>query len=165
LAKALNIADGRRAEQTFVFAVKVGCVVVADAVGGAGSVEVFCEHKATRFLQAQAFLELQRAHRRNRLKVVVETRNTHAQIARDSFNLKRLVEVLTETNNRGGNVRSVAAQVGEVAKSISLCPQQETVDNLPHDKRHEDARFGWAIEQLDETDDRYQAMWRDLPRP
>jgi hypothetical protein len=68
----LKIADWRFAEQPLVLSGEVGCVLVAHAVAGAGGVQVISQHQAAGLLQADVFLQLQRAHGGHRLELRVK---------------------------------------------------------------------------------------------
>ncbi len=68
----LHVAHRWYTEEAFVLSVEVGGVVVAHAVGSTGRIEVFAQHQATGLQEPQLLLELQGAHRRDGLEVVVE---------------------------------------------------------------------------------------------
>src|SRR6266567_7925269 len=73
----LHVAHGWDAEEAFVLPIEVGGVVVAHAIGSTCRVQVFAQHQTAGLLQPQLLLELQGAHRRDSLEVVVETRDAH----------------------------------------------------------------------------------------
>ena len=92
-AQPRDVALRRRAEQLFILAAKIRRVFITDAGTGARHVQIFAEHQAARFLKPDLFLKLHRTHRRDRLEMMVKAGNAHAEIARDVFNLKRLVQM------------------------------------------------------------------------
>jgi hypothetical protein len=76
----VHVAHGWDTEEAFVLPIEVGGVAVAHAIGGTGRVEVFAQHQTPRLQEPQPLLELQGAHRRDGLEVVVEHRDAHAQL-------------------------------------------------------------------------------------
>jgi len=138
--------------------------VVAHAIGRTRRVEVFAQHQTAGLLQPQPLLELQGAHRRDGLEVVVEPRDAHAQFSRKFLDVKWLVEVLTESSDRSGDVGSVAPLKSKVTESTTLLSHQESVDNFPRDQRPEDRRFGRGIQESDEPHEGIQQVpiqWTD----
>ena len=95
-SQPLHVTHGWDTKEAFVLPIEVGGVVIAHAIGRTGRVEVFTQHQPARLLQPQLLLVLQGAQRRDGLKVVVETRDAHAQLARDILDAQWLVEVLPE---------------------------------------------------------------------
>jgi hypothetical protein len=85
-AQPRNVALWWRAELLLVIAAEVGRIFVAHTESGARRVQVFAEHQTACFLESYLFLELQRAHRRDRLEVMMKARNAHSKLARDVFN-------------------------------------------------------------------------------
>ena len=81
-AESLHIAFRRITEKTLILSVEVRCVAITYAQGCTRRIEIFAQHQATCLLQSQAFLELQWAHRRDGLEVVVQSRDAHAQLLR-----------------------------------------------------------------------------------
>ena len=71
---------------------------------------------------------------------------------------QRLVEVLTESLDRSGNVGRVAPQDRQVTEPATLLSHQEPVDDFPRDQRHEDRRFGRGIQEPDEPHDGVQQV-------
>src|SRR6266700_7135103 len=160
----LHVAHGWDAEEAFVLAIEVGGVVVAHAIGGTCRVEVFAQHQTAGLLEPQPLLELQGAHRRDGFEVVVEPRDAHAQFSREFLDVKWLVEVLTESSDRSGNVGCVAPLKSKVTESATLLSHQESVDNFPRDQRQEDRRFGRGIQESDEPHEGVQQVpiqWTD----
>src|SRR6266487_830660 len=131
----LHVAHRRDAEEAFVLPIEVGGVMVPHAIGGTCRVEVLAQHQTAGLLQPQPLLELQGAHRRDGLEVVVEPRDAHSQLSRDILDAKWLVEVLTESLDRSGNVGCVATLKSKVTESATLLSHQESVDNFPRDQR------------------------------
>lgn len=69
--------------------------LIAHAKPGACGVDAFAEHQAAGLLQPYLLLELQGAHRGDRLDVV-KARDTHTELTRDLLDLERLVAVLQQ---------------------------------------------------------------------
>src|SRR5207245_10413561 len=127
-------AEGWDTEEAFVIPIEVGGVLVPHAIGRTRRVEVFAQHQTTGLLQPQPLLELQGAHRRDGFEVVVEPRDAHAQLSRKALDAQWLVEVLTQSSDRSGNVGGVAPQDRQVTESATLLSHQESVDNFPRDQ-------------------------------
>ena len=107
--QSLHIAHRRQAKEAFVFPTKVRSVVITDAVSCARRIKALAEHQPAGLLQPQPLLELQWAHRRDGLEVVVEARDAHPELVRDAVYPKRLVKVFMEALNGLDDVRGVAA--------------------------------------------------------
>ena len=101
----LHVAHRGDAEEAFVLPIEVGGVLVPHAIGRTGRVEVFAQHQTAGLLQPQPLLELQGAHRRDGLEVVVQPRDAHAQFSCELLDAKWLVEVLAESLDGSGDVR------------------------------------------------------------
>src|SRR6266540_6455882 len=78
-----NIAHWRCAEEPLILAGKVRGIVIPDARAGTRRIKVLAEHQPAGLLQPQLLLELPRAHRRDRLEVIVEARHTHPHCLRE----------------------------------------------------------------------------------
>jgi hypothetical protein len=91
-----HVAHRRCAEEPLVLAGEVRGVAVPHVVAGACGVEALAEHQTAGFLEPQLLLELQRAHRGEHPKVVVEVRDAHPELARDVLDSQRLVEVFAK---------------------------------------------------------------------
>src|SRR5206468_6334258 len=70
-----------------------------------------------------------------------------SDLARESLDAQWLVEVLTESFDRSGDVGGVAPQDRQVTEPATLLSHQEPVDNFPRDQRHKDPRFGGRSEE------------------
>src|SRR5947209_5618191 len=154
----LHVVHRWDTKEAFVLPVEVGGVVVSYAIGSTRRVEVFSQHQTAGFLEPQPLLELQGAHRRDGFEVVVEPRDAHAQFSREFLDVKWLVEVLTESSDRSGNVGCVAPLKSKVTESATLLSHQESVDNFPRDQRQEDRRFGRGIQESDEPHEGIQQI-------
>src|SRR5438552_683060 len=78
---------------------------------------------------------------------------------------KWLVEVLTESSDRSGNVGGVAPLKSKVTEPATLLSHQESVYNFPRDQRQEDPRFGRGIQESDEPHEGVQQVpiqWTDV---
>ena len=69
-----------------------------------------------------------------------------------------LVEVLTESLDRSGDVGGVAPQDRQVTEPGTLLSHQESVDNFPRDQRQKDLRFGRGIQEPDEPHEGVQQV-------
>src|SRR5438046_9488965 len=87
----LHVAHGWDAEETFVLPIEVGGVLVAHTRSSACCVKVFAEHQTACLLKSQLLLELLGAQRRDGFEAVLQTRDTHAQFARELPDAQRLV--------------------------------------------------------------------------
>lgn len=99
-AQPLYISHGRSPKIPFVLPVEVGGIIVPHSVGRTGRVEIFPQHQTAGLLESQLFLELQRTHGRNRLKVMMKAGDAHAQLVGNGFNPKRLVKVVAQAIDR-----------------------------------------------------------------
>ena len=107
----VHIAHGRDAEETFVLPVEVGSVLVAHTRSSACCVQVFAQHQTACLLKSQLLLELLGTHRRDGFEAVLQTRDAHAQFARQLLDAQGLVEVLEEELHRSGNGWGVAPEI------------------------------------------------------
>ena len=143
----LHVAHGGEAEEAFVLAIEVGGILVAHAIGCTGRVDIFTQQQTASLQQPQSLLELQGAQRRDGLEVVLQTRDAHAQLARQLLDAQWLVEVVTESFDRSGDVGGVAPQDRQVMEPSTLLSPQEPVDNFPCEQRQEHPRFVRGIQQ------------------
>ena len=104
-----HVAHRRQAEEPFVLPIEVRGIIITHAVGGTCRVEVLAEHKPAGLLEPQPLLELQGAQRGDGFEVVVEARDAHSELVRDSVDSKRLVKVAMEALDGPGDARGVAA--------------------------------------------------------
>jgi hypothetical protein len=125
-------------------------VAVAHAVAGARGVEILTEHKTAGLLQSLLLLELQGAHRGDRLEVVVESRDAHPELSRDVLDPKRPVEVFAKPLQGPGDEVAVAIKDRGVTEPAALLSRKEPVDDLPGHQRREEARFGRGVQEPDE---------------
>ncbi len=70
-------------------------------------VKSLTEHETASFLKPKPLLELQGTHSGDSFEVVMESRDTHAKLAREAVNSKLLVKALIDAFNSLGDVRSV----------------------------------------------------------
>src|SRR6266568_2240636 len=143
----LHVAHRWDTEEAFVLPIEVGGVAIPHAIGCTGRVEVSAQHQTPGLLQPQPLLELQGAHRRDGLEVVVEHRDAHAQLARHLLDAQWLVEIFTESLDRSGDGGGVAPQDRQVTEPSTLLSSQKPVDNFPRDQRQEDRRFVRGIQE------------------
>src|SRR5205823_7125481 len=100
----VHVAHRGDAEEAFVLSIEVGGVLVAHAIGCYFSVDIFTQQQTAILQQPQPLLELRGAQRRDGLEVVLQTRDAHAQLARQLLDAQWLVEVVTESFDRSGDV-------------------------------------------------------------
>ncbi len=72
LTQVRDVAQRRLVKKTAVLAVELGGAFIADPKRRGRCIEMLREHQPPRFVQTQPFLELQRTHRRQPPKVVME---------------------------------------------------------------------------------------------
>ncbi len=154
----LHVAHRWDTEEAFVFPIEVGGVSIPHAIGRTRRVEVFAQHQTAGLLQPQPLLELQGAHRRDGLEVVMEPRDAHAQLSREALDAQWLVEVSAESPDCSGDVRGVAPLDRQVTEPGSLLSSQESVDNFPRDQRQEDRRVGRGVQEPREPHDGVQQV-------
>src|SRR5262245_28968636 len=90
LPQPSDVARKRDSEEAAVFTTELRCTQVSDTLTGSSRVHHRCEHKATRLLQPQNLLILQRAHRGDCLEVLMERRDAHVHHLGQLFHLHRL---------------------------------------------------------------------------
>ena len=73
LTQVRDVAQRRLVKKTAVLAAEVGGALIADFERRGRCIEMLREHQPPRFVQAQPFLVLQRAHGRQPPKVVMES--------------------------------------------------------------------------------------------
>src|SRR6516165_4498008 len=88
-----NVLGGRTAEEAAVLPAELRSAQIAHALAR-GAVHHGREHQTSRLLQPQYFLVMQRAHRSDRLKVLVERGTTHVHSFGQVFNFHGLREVV-----------------------------------------------------------------------
>src|SRR5216117_3498589 len=79
-AQPLDVAQGRLAEEPLVLPAEVRRIAVTHPVSGGRGVDIAGEKQPPGLLQPELLLKLQRAHRGDRLEVVVEARNAHPEL-------------------------------------------------------------------------------------
>src|SRR5918995_6571211 len=147
-----HVARRRRAEQPLVLAGELRDVAVAHAVASARGVEVLAEHEAAGLLQPHPLLELQGAHRCDRLEVVVEARDAHPDLPGYVLDPERPVEVFAEPLKGPDDAVAVATQGRDMMEPTALFSPEEPVDDLPNDQRPEEAGLlGGRVQNPDET--------------
>jgi hypothetical protein len=120
LAQPFHVPQRRLSELPLVLPAELRGVVVAHPEAGAGGVQVLAEQDAPCLLEPELFLELQGAHRRDRLEVVVKTRDAHPELPRQAVDPQRLVEVPAEPLDGFRDAVGVATQKRQVTEPVSL---------------------------------------------
>ena len=126
-AQPRYVAHRGDAEEALVFPIEVRGVVVPHTMGRTGRVEAFSEEQAPGFQEPQPLLVLRRAHRRDRLEMVLQTGDAHAQFACEAIDTKRLIEVFRESFDCSGDVGRVPAQERHLTQAHPvLQPEADT---------------------------------------
>jgi hypothetical protein len=94
-------------------------------------------------LKAEFLLKLQGAHGCNGFKVGMKAGDTHANLARDFLNAKRLGEILAQLSDSPNHAMGVAANRCEVAHAMACSP----VDDLANDERSQHPMLLGQMEQ------------------
>jgi hypothetical protein len=154
-----GVAHRRRSEEPLVVAGEVRGVAVAHAEAGTRGVQVLAEHEASGRLEAHPLLELQGAHRGDRIEVVVEARDAHPRLPRYVFDSEWPVEVLAQPLEgfsdavgvatldrdltqpaalRGFRAEHVEAEVWELVRSLMLDPERllEDIERMIEEERN-----------------------------
>src|SRR5205085_9137124 len=92
----------------------------------------------------------------HRFEAVVEPRGAHPQLTREAVDSDRLVKLSMEAFNSPGHRGGGAAVSRNIAEPITLLSPPEPVDNFSGDKRREERRFGWTVQQPYQPHDRIQ---------
>src|SRR4028119_119436 len=137
--RLFGVARGRRSEEPLVVAGEVRGVAVAHAEASTRGVQVLADHEAAGLLEAHPLLELQGAHRGDRLEVVVEARDAHPRLPRYVFDSERPVEVLAQPLEGFSDAVGVATLDRDLTQPAALLPLEEPEDYLPGDQRPEEA--------------------------
>src|SRR6266545_5690425 len=95
-SQPLDVAHGRLTEEPLVLPAELRRIVVADPVSSGRGVEVAGNEESPGLLQPQLLLELQRAHRGDRLEVVVQPGSTHSELSGETGDAERLVVALAD---------------------------------------------------------------------
>jgi hypothetical protein len=149
---------GGDTKEAFVLSIEVGSVLIPDAIGCTGRIQVFREHQTTGLLKSQPLLELQGAHRGDGLEVMVEARNAHPQLVREVLDVQWLVEVLAQSGNGSGDIGGVSPQDRQVAEAVPLLSYEETIDDFPRNQWQQDRHFGRSIQESDKTHGRVEQI-------
>ncbi len=100
-------------------------VIVARAVPCARGVEILAKLQTPSLLKAKPLLKLQWGHGGYGLKVVVESRNAHAEFPRQILHPERPVEAAPYPLHGSGNTVGEAALVHELTQPTALLAHQE----------------------------------------
>src|SRR5689334_20572128 len=109
-SQPLHVTHGGNTKEAFVVSIEVGGVLIPDAKGSTGRIQIFPQHQTTGLLKSQPLLELHGAHRGDGLEVMVEARNAHAQLVREILDVQWLVEVTAQSGNGSGDSGGVLPQ-------------------------------------------------------
>src|SRR5512139_2351966 len=88
-----DVAQRRCAEQAAVLAAELGRALITDPERGGRRILILGKQQPPRFVQAQPFLVLQRAHGRHLPEMMVEGRCAHIDLAGEIFYSQWLCEV------------------------------------------------------------------------
>src|SRR5580692_11228647 len=78
---------------------------------------------------------LKGTHSRDRLEVLMESRNAHANLSRDVFDAQGPGEILTQFLNGSDDAMSLSSNRGEMAHAMTLFADQQAIDNFPNNQR------------------------------
>src|SRR5690242_8259955 len=98
----------------------------------------------------------------------MKPRGTHSQLACQLLDPERLVELMREPLDGASEACGVAVQQGHMPESGSLLADQEPIDNLSCDQRHQNGYAGWGLQESDETHHSIQQVhihWTDGDSP
>src|SRR5947209_17740640 len=108
---------------------------------------ILTQHQTTRFLQPQLLLKLQRTQTCYRLKMLMETRNTHPEFLCELLNTKGLIKILMDALNGLSNCRDRAAHNGQMTKPATLLTPQKPIDDFSHNPWHENGSFSGCTQK------------------
>ena len=99
------------------------------------------EEEPPSLLEPHLLLELERAHRRHGLELVMEAGNAHPDPSRERRDPERPVVLLAQDLDRLGDPASAPADRGDLAEPVALVALREPV----HDLAHRDHRSGGGL--------------------
>ena len=112
---------------------------------------MLAEHEAPGLLEPELLLELQGAHRRDRLELVVKARDAHPHLPRQAVDPQRLVELPAQPLDGFRDAIGGAAQERQVTEPVSLFSHQQPVDDLPRDQRPHNPHFARRVQEPHEA--------------
>lgn len=141
----------RRAEQAPILPVELRGAFVADTVAGGGGIEQVDEHQPARFLQTQRLLILQRAHRGQRLEVLVQRGLAHGHRGRQFVDGHRTLEVLVDPVNGAGDPMRLTALDRRVAQAAALVAAEQEIQDFLLDQRRQNRNVLRTFDQARQT--------------
>src|ERR1700739_608322 len=149
-AAGFYVAHGRLAEEAAVLAIELAGAFVADFEGGAGGIEAVVEHAFARYMQAKLLLVLQRAHRSQRSKLMVQRRYAHARHGGKLFNTQRLAVVGPQPLDSLGGTMALLSQGGDGAEMFALRTAQQSINDFALDEAAENGNVFRRVHKIDE---------------
>src|SRR6185437_7672041 len=134
MPQGLNVAFGRRTEDPAVLAAELRGAFVADVEGSPRRVQALVEHQALGLAQAQPFLILQRAHRRELAKMVMQTRWAHLHVSGEFGGVQRPDVIRLQPRDRADNPLALAAHRGHLPQACGQIALQQPVVDLALDQ-------------------------------
>ena len=142
--------NGACAEQAAVLPAELGWALIADLKRCGCRILIFGEHQPPRFVQTQPFLVLQRAHGRQRPKMMMEGRCTHIDLRCEVIDTQRPCEVTFQPIDCPCYLLALASRRGHLAQTSTLIAHKQTVKNFPLDDRRKDRNILRLIKQSDQ---------------
>jgi len=131
----VDVLPRRDRERTAIVATELRRTRVTDAMCCVADVRVVRKEQPSRGLQASALLVLQRRDAETRFESRVERGHTEMNVRRESFGAERFCEVRIEPCGRSGHGGVVS--VREIAQRVAARSRQQTIKELPLEKRRE----------------------------
>src|SRR5271165_5765111 len=149
--KSSDISEWGLAEQAAVFTVKLTGAFVPDFKRRTCGVQAVHQHSAARSLQTKLFLILQRTHRGQFPKMMVECRNTHACNGREIFHSNRFCVVRLNPGNGLRRALAVISQRRNCAEPRPFGSLQNAVDDFSLDQVAEKGDVLGRLQEVHQT--------------
>ena len=156
--RSRGVPARRRAKHSTVFAAELRGAFVAHVEAHTGSVHLLGKQPATRLLQADALLELERTHGRYCAKMSMKRGRAHACRPGQHFHTDRLVVSLPDQVYRAADLRQLATGQSELPQHFATRTAQQTVEDFPFDERshHRDVR--WPVQKPEQPKKRVEQI-------
>src|SRR5574337_102618 len=131
LPQTCDIPQRWRTKHAAVLAAELRRALIADLECCTRCVLFFSEHQPPRFVQAQPFLVLQRAHCRHLPEVKMETRCAHVDLSCEVIDAERLCEVPLQPVDCPRYLIALTSRRRNLTETHTLIPQQSPVNDFP----------------------------------
>ena len=157
-----HIPVRRFAKQPFILPAELRRALIADSQASAGGILAFREHEALGFVQAQPFVELQRAERRHLFKMAVERGGGHVYLLSQLVDLQRFPIVVAQPCDGLGDLIALGAEGVQPPQEFPLGADEQAVMDFADDERPQYGDLLRFFEEGDEAQERIQDVGIDV---